>query len=555
MAAVSACAQARNVAGGTAAAQGHPKNATASVSAQALEQARVLHAREEPPFGRPDAVIDLATPQGIALVQGGWRYREARLVTTDAHLVGPDLRASGAAIKALDLDTQAGASGFDDSRWEKVPPEGLLTRRGPGHVSFGWYRLSLVLPARVGDLDVSGSTIAFEIVVDDYAEVWVDGKLTRTLGQRGGALIAGFNAPNRVILTRNAKPGQRIQIAVLGINGPISARPENFLWVRSATLDVYAPRRVPEQNAGQIVRLDAALAAIVPATARIEQLATGFEFTEGPVWNEGGLLFSDPNANTIYRYEPEGRLSVFRVKSGYSGTDIGRYHQPGSNGLAIDRQGRLTIDQHGNRRVIRVERTGAVTVLADRYQGKRLNSPNDLVYRSDGTLYFTDPPFGLPKVFDDPGKELEFSGVYKVDDHGELQLLVKDLTGPNGIAFSPDERFLYVGNWDPKRKVVMRYDVRRDGSLGEGSVFYDVTAMPGEEAIDGIEVDERGNLYVSAPAGVHIVSPEGKHIGTLAVNEQPANFAWGDDGHSLYMTARTGLYRVRLSVSGAHFGS
>ena len=166
------------------------------------------------------------------------------------------------------------------------------------------------------------------------------------------------------------------------------------------------------------------------------------------MWHpDGYLLFSDPNANTIYRWAPEGSVSVFRAKSGYSGFDIGEYHQPGSNGLTLDPNGLLTINEHGNRRVTRLERTGNLTVLADRYQGKRLNSPNDLVYRSDGTLYFTDPPFGLPKAFDDPRKELAFSGVYMVKD-GQVTLLTKELSGPNGIAFSPDEKYLYVDNWD-----------------------------------------------------------------------------------------------------------
>src|SRR5436853_5620990 len=179
---------------------------------------------------------------------------------------------------------------------------------------------------------------------------------------------------------------------------------------------------------------------------------------------DGYLLFSDPNNNLIYRWTQDGQLSVFMTKSGYRGFDIGEYNQPGSNGLTLDKQGRLTINQHGNRRVVRMEKNGQLTVLADHYEGKRLNSPNDLVYKSDGALYFTDPPFGLPKFFDDPRKELPYSGVFAWKD-GELRLVATDLSGPNGIAFSPDERFLYVTDWDPARKVVTRYPVRPDGSL------------------------------------------------------------------------------------------
>jgi gluconolactonase len=232
--------------------------------------------------------------------------------------------------------------------------------------------------------------------------------------------------------------------------------------------------------------------------------------------------------------------------------DIGDYHQPGSNGLALDSAGRVTIDQHGNRRVIRVERTGAVTVVADRYQGKRLNSPNDLVYKSDGAVYFTDPPFGLPKAFSDPGKELPFSGVYRAKD-GEVTLLTRDLSGPNGIAFSPDEKTLYVDNWDPRHKVIMAYDVQPDGSLARGRVFYDLTRTePGEDCWDGIKVDQLGNVYAAGPRGIYVLSPAGKLLGRITPPEHVANMAWGDaDGRTMYIAASTGLYRVRLEVAGA----
>jgi gluconolactonase len=381
----------------------------------------------------------------------------------------------------------------------------------------------------------------------------VDGQLPLVLGQAGGQLIKGFNAPNRVVLTRDARPGQQFQLAVFGINGPVSRPPENFIWMRSAVLDFYRPGQVgtPPAVPAEVVRLDPALGRIVPTGTTIEKLAGGFQFVEGPVWHpDGYLLFSDPNANTIYRWTPEGAVSVFRTHSGYSGVDIGEYHQPGSNGLTLDRKGRLTINEHGNRRVTRLERTGMITVLADRYQGKRLNSPNDLVYRSDGTLYFTDPPFGLSKVFDDPKKELPFSGVYMVKD-SQVTLLTRELSGPNGIALSPDERWLYVGNWDLKRKVLMRYELQADGTIAGGTVFYDFTRIPEPVALDGVKVDEQGNVYVSAPGGVWILSPEGKALGRIVPPEHAANFTFGDaDGRSLYLTASTGLYRVLVSVPG-----
>jgi gluconolactonase len=218
----------------------------------------------------------------------------------------------------------------------------------------------------------------------------------------------------------------------------------------------------------------------------------------------------------------------------------------------LDPAGRVTINQHGNRRVIRLERNGVVTVMADRYQGKRLNSPNDLVYHSNGSLYFTDPPFGLPRVFDDAAKELPFSGVYRLKDQ-TLTLLASDLTGPNGIALSPDERFLYVGNWDPRRKVIMRYELTPDGGIRNGQVFFDITtSVPGEDAWDGIKVDRDGDVFAAGPEGIYVLSPDGRHLGTIRTPEHVANFAWGDaDFRTLYLTASTALYRTRLLIPGA----
>ena len=340
---------------------------------------------------------------------------------------------------------------------------------------------------------------------------------------------------------------------MFGINGPISASPHNYIWMRTATLDFYAADRAAIAEAAEleIERAHAGLDELVPSDSRLEQVAGGFEFTEGPVWApDGALLFSSPNTNVIYRWSPAGTVTVFRAKSGYTGVDIGRYHQPGSNGLTFDPDGLLTICQHGNRRVIRVNPHGDITVLADRYEGKRLNSPNDLVYRSDGTLYFTDPAFGLPGVFDDPDKELPFCGVFLVKN-GEVKLVSAELEGPNGIAFSPDERYLYVGNWDLERKVVMRYEIDEAGDASNGTVFFDMTEAPGEDAIDGIKVDREGNLYVCGPGGIWVLSAEAEHLGTLKLPEDPHNLAWGDeDGRTLYVTALTSVYRIRLAVPG-----
>lgn len=510
------------------------------------------------PGVRPDAIIDLKTDEGMGLVKGQWRYSNVKVVDVDHHSPGADLAPSGPPNRTQDIDVRAGAVDFDDSQWERIAPAQLEERRSTGRLCFNWYRTSITIPDQIGSFDPTGSTVVFEVAIDDYAEVWVDGKLPLVLGQPGGQLIKGFNAPNRVVLTRNARPGQKIQLAVFGINGPLSNPPGNFIWVRSATLDFYKTNQIgPAQFVStEIVRVDPALDAIVSSDTKLEKLAGGFLFTEGPVWipataaTSGYLLFSDPNANTIYRWSADGQVSVFRTKSGYSGFNVGEYHQPGSNGLTLDSKGRLTINQHGNRRVIRVEPRGNITVLADRYEGKRLNSPNDLVYRSDGALYFTDPPFGLPKVFDDPRKELPYSGVYCVTD-GQVKLVSTDLDAPNGLALSPDEKFLYVNNWNDKRKVILRYDVEPDCTLANSRLFFDMTDAPGSDALDGLKVDLKGNIYSTGPGGLWIISPEGKQLGLIRGPEDPHNMAWGDeDGKTLYITALTGIYRIKMNIAG-----
>jgi gluconolactonase len=312
-----------------------------------------------------------------------------------------------------------------------------------------------------------------------------------------------------------------------------------------------APAKEEPAPIGQIERLDPAMEEIAPATARIEKLAGGFGFTEGPVWmKQGYLLFSDIPANVIRKWTPDGQVTVFLEKSGYEGTDAPAGAFIGSNGLTLDSEGRLIICEHGNGRVTRLEKDGSRTVLADKYQGKRLNSPNDAVFKSDGWLYFTDPPYGLVKQDEDPKKELKFNGIYRVKDK-KLELLYKEMTRPNGLAFSPDEKYLYVANSDPARKVWMRFEVTAKGELANPQVFFDVTSSTEEGLPDGMKVDQKGNLYCTGPGGVWVFSPEGKHLGTIKPPEVPANCAWGDeDGKTLYMTARTGLYRIKLGIAG-----
>lgn len=529
------------------------------------------------PGGRPDAIIDLATAQGVNTVNGNWRYSNTKIIEVDFKSPGPDGQPTGKPIKTYDYTPHAGGADFDDSKWEVIDPTTLNKRRSTGRICFNWYRIKVTIPERIGDFNPTGSAVVFETSLDDYSEIWVDGELPRALGQSGGSVIAGWNVPNRLIIGRNVKPGQKIQLAVFGINGPISNPPTNFIYMRYARLDFYSGSKVPTAVTPQevnveVIRLDPAMDNIVPPNPKFFKLAEGFKFTEGPIWlhdNGDYLLFSDPNSNIIYKYTKDGLLSVFRQPSGYSGADIAEYGQPGSNGLTLDPQGRLTINEHGNHRVTRLEKDGTLTVIADSYEGKRLNSPNDLVYRSDGTLYFTDPPFGLPKFFDDPRKELLFSGVYSIYK-GRLQLLTKELSGPNGIAFSPDEKYLYVGNWPrslvgqhPRKgddsvselgesgKVIMRYEVQPNGTLNNGKVFFNLTSAPGDDGIDGIKVDQRGDLYVSGPGGLWIISPEGKHLGTIVTPKHVHNMAWGDeDGKTLYLCGRSSLYRMQMNIPG-----
>jgi gluconolactonase len=511
--------------------------------------------------GCPDAIIDLQTDAGAELVDGQWRYSDARVSEIDFVDVGHPDDPLGPGLepnRTFDVEPHAEAADFDDSGWAALAPAETQLRLSQGRVCFNWYRIAVTIPDRVGEFDPTGASVVFEVVVDDHAEVWVNGELPHALGDADGQVVSGFNAPNRVLLTDDARPGQQFQIAVFGINGPISTSPHNYIWMRTATLDFYAPERA---RAAQAAELDVehgaggGLDAIAPPDPSLERIAGGFEFTEGPVWSpDGALLFSSPNTNVIYRWHPAGRVSVFRSKSGYSGVDIGRFAQPGSNGLTFDSDGRLTICQHGNRRVIRVEPHGNVTVLADRFDGHRLNSPNDLVYSSDGTLFFTDPPFGLPSVFDDPDKELPFSGVFAVRPDGDIALVTDELEGPNGIAFSPDERYLYVGNWPihpSERKVVMRYELGDSDEVVGSSVLFDMTDAPGEDAIDGLKVDAEGNVYACGPGGIWVISPDGGHLGTLTLPEAPHNLAWGDaDGRTLYVAALTSIYRIRLRIPG-----
>jgi len=321
-----------------------------------------------------------------------------------------------------------------------------------------------------------------------------------------------------------------------------------------------------ESSPVQLERRDPGIDQIIPKGAKLERIASGFKWTEGPIWLNGSLYFAEIPSDSIRKWTPRAGVTMFITPSGYSGHTPYGGPEPGSNGMTADTQGRLTVAGHARRNVYRLEELNSeaqITVLADRYKGKKLNSPNDLVYRSDGSLYFTDPPYGLRTQSDqDPEKQQSVNGVYRIPNAASqqagakqvasgLQLLVSDLPRPNGIAFSPDEKYLYVDNSEPK-KIWMRYSVQPDGKLTDAKLFYDATADQRPGAPDGMKVDEKGNVYSTGPGGVWIFTPEGKPLGIILMPEKASNVAWGGrDRRTLYITDSSSIFRVRLNIPGA----
>ncbi len=307
---------------------------------------------------------------------------------------------------------------------------------------------------------------------------------------------------------------------------------------------------------GKIVRLDPRLDKLVPKDAKIEIVANGFTWTEGPVWvpaQDGPyLLFCDIPRNSVFKWQEGKGVSLFLKPSGYTGA-VYYGLEPGSNGLLLDPEGRLVSCEHGDRRVSVLTKNGGKRTLVDNYRGKRLNSPNDGCFKSNGDLYFTDPPYGLPGHWDDPRRELDFCGVYRLSkDDNELTLLRDEMTRPNGIAFSQDEKTLYVAQSDPKAALWKAFPVKADGTLGEGRVFYDVTDQVGKlpGLPDGLKVDKNGNLFAAGPGGVWVFSPESKPLGRLDTGQRTANCCWGNDGTALYITADMYLCRVKTTTKG-----
>jgi len=311
---------------------------------------------------------------------------------------------------------------------------------------------------------------------------------------------------------------------------------------------------------GKVIRIAPELDKLMAIDAKIEVLSSGYQWTEGPVWVKNGeyLLFSDVPANTIYRWNEDDRLATpFLKPSGYTG--MGRYsYEPGSNGLIINQKGELVACEHGDRRVSAMPlAVGGKRTLADNFQGKRFNSPNDVVQHSSGAYYFTDPPYGLDKHENDQTRETDIFGVYRIGTDGKVTIATAELQRPNGLAFSPDEKTLYVAQSDPDRAIIMAYPVQDDGSLAKGRVFFDATSMGKINKLkglpDGMKIDKKGNLFATGPGGVLIISPEGKLLGRIDTNEPTANCAWGDDGSTLYITSNMHLCRIRTLAVGVGF--
>ena len=339
---------------------------------------------------------------------------------------------------------------------------------------------------------------------------------------------------------------------------------------QAATADEPAPQAEPHAlpkhpTFGHIRGFDSRFDRLIAKDAKLEKLAEGFVWSEGPVWvrptpaaDDGGyLLFSDIPRNRIMKWQ-EDKLSVFLEPSGYFEMKTKpRGGETGSNALITDKQGRIVMCQHGARRVARLEKDGTQTVLADRYHGKRLNSPNDLIYKSNGDLYFTDPPYGMEKGWDDPARELDFCGLFRLSHDGKLEVMTKELARPNGLCFSPDEKILYVANSDPENPVWMAYPVNDDGTLGKGRVFFDSTpwAKQNQPGLpDGMKADHEGNLFATGPGGLHVFAPDGTHLGVVDTGQRTSNCNWGDDGSTLYITVHMYLARIRTLTKGNPVG-
>lgn len=317
-----------------------------------------------------------------------------------------------------------------------------------------------------------------------------------------------------------------------------------------------ATKDQPEQSYGTIERTDEAINTLIGQDAKVELLDTGYTWSEGPLWIESKklLLFTDVPNNVIHKWTAENGVEVFLTPAGYTGTAPTESREPGANGLTLDTHGNLIVCQHGDRRVSRYDGgfdkpEPKFTTIADNYEGKRLNSPNDVVVRSNGDIFFTDPPYGFKQLDSDPAKEIPYNGVYKVSADGKVTLLVDSLTKPNGIALTPDEKTLIVANSDPEKAIWYAFDIGENDSLTNARIFYDATSLVNDEnkgLPDGFKIDKNGNVFASGPGGIWIFDKSGKVLGKVRLPNPTANCELADDDKTLFITSNMNLLRLKL---------
>jgi len=317
----------------------------------------------------------------------------------------------------------------------------------------------------------------------------------------------------------------------------------SYLFGLAAVL--LAPALFAQTPTPTITKVDPALDALLDPNATLEKVAGDLGFLEGPLWmQEGHLLFSDLFKNTVWKLVPGGKPEAYLTKAGWTSDEPPKVTHFGPNAMVLDKQGRIVLCQQGNRQVVRVEKDKTLTLLFDKFEGKRLNGPNDIIKGKDGSIYFSDPPYGIARRTD---SELGFCGVYRIKD-GKLDLMIKELGVPNGLAFSPDEKYLFVADGS----AIKRFDVQKDGTFANVTVFFDLASLGRRGSPDGFRVDAKGNIFTSGARGIYVISPEGKHLGTINVPENPANCTFGGrDGHTLYITAQTGLYAIQTKTTGS----